>query len=416
LKDRILLKWYNSKAALRIWIVLIPVFLVVFFIGLQGILGSVFPPLDFLGFISAKKLSAFVRELVLYTSKRVTVDLLLIALGIWGIYVAVKRALYSVLTVLKPSNKEDFVGTVYERLKLTRGPVVTVLGGAAGLMPVLHGLKKYTNNINAVILPSEKNIRSAMLALSDAESLNKLFGYNFAGTKLSEFNLGDLYIKAMTEVAGDTERALSESANVFSLAGRIYPLVKDRAALEYTTDGGRKITEESSLLCGNLTVKAVGLQAASGRANEKVLELIKTSDAVVLGPGSLYADILPFFLVKGVSEALFASRGIKIFVPALMALKYEPGKPVVSRQVKTILAYAKKPVIDAVVVNEKELPEEALVIYRRYRSVGYIVDDTALKELGIRVVKRGMSRLTEDGFIRHDPQALGRALIKLISI
>ena len=409
-------KIFNSKAVIRVWIVVILLSVVVFFIGLQGALGSVFPPLDFLKFISANRLSAFVRGVVFYTSKRVTIDLILIGLGTWGMYVAVKRGLYAVLTVLKPSNKNDFVGNVYERIKLTRGPKVVVLGDAAGIAAILNGLKKYTSNIDALILPTDKNITSTLTALADTKSLSKLFGYRFEKTGLSEFNFGDLYIKAMKEVTGDVSSALNESANVFSLAGRIHPLVLDPVTPEFKTTTGRKVVSEEVLIKENLKVSSVGLSDEPYRVNEKVLEIIKKADTIIIGPGSLYASILPSLLIKGVPEALFASRGFKIFVVNLMAQKYEPENSTASSQVKAVLDYAGEPVIDAVVVNTSGVPEEILVKYRHYRSDRIAIDEEKLLELGVKVSKRHMTKITEDGLIRHDPQSLGRALIKLISI
>ncbi len=416
MKENGISKWYNSKAVIRIWVFLILVSVVVFFVGFQGVLGSVVPEWDFLKFISAKKTSAFVRNMIFRSSKYVTIDLIFIGLGIWGMYFAVKRGLYSILTVLKPSNKNDFVGSVYERLKLTRGPKVTVIGGASGIMPVLHGLKKYTNNIHAVILPTEKNIRSTLVALSDTKTLNKLLSYRFESAKLKEFNFGDLFVKAMKDVSGDTVNALNESANVFSLSGRIYPLTKDPVIVEFKVKDGKKVTEEEYLIKNNLKVISVRIQTEDYRVNEQALEIIKSSDAVIIGPGSLYATILPSLLVKGVPEALFGSRGIKIFVLNLMTQKYEGGNHTASEQIKTILDYAGEPVIDVAVINKNAVPEEALLKYRRFRAGSILVDEANLKEFRIAVSKRSMLKITEDGLIRHDSQALGRALIKLISI
>ena len=416
MKESGIAKWYNSKAAIRIWIFLILVSVVVFFTGLQGVLGSVVPQLDFLKFISAEKASAFVRGLILRSSKYVTIDIIFIGLGIWGMYFAVKRGLYSILTVLKPSSKHEFVGSVYERLKLTRGPKVTVIGGSSGILPVLQGLRKYTNNINAVILPTERNIRSTMSALSDTKTLSKLLGYRFESSNLKEYNFGDLFVKAMRDVSGDTVNALNESANVFSLSGRIFPLTKEPVGVEFRIAGGKKVTEEEILIKKNLKLVSVALQAKNYTVNEKALEIIRNSDAVIIGPGSLYATILPSLLIKGVPEALFGSRGIKIFVLNMMAQKYEPGNHTASEQVKTLLEYAGEPVIDAVVVNKHGIPEEALLKYRRYKAANILVDEANLKEYEITVSRRAMLKITEDGLIRHDPQALGRALIKLISI
>jgi uncharacterized cofD-like protein len=283
-------------------------------------------------------------------------------------------------------------------------------------MPVIQGLKKYTNNINAVILPTEKNIRSTLVALSDAKTLNKLLSYRFESAKLKEFNFGDLFVKAMKDVSGDTVNALNESASVFSLSGRIYPLVKDPVVVEFKVADGKKITEEEILIKNDLKVVSVKIQTENYRVNEQSLEIIRNSDAVIIGPGSLYATILPSLLVKGVPEALFGSRGIKICVLNMMAQKYEPGDHTASEQIKMILEYAKEPIVDVVLANKNGIPEDALLKYRRYRASNIFVDDANLKEFEIAVSKRSMLKLTENGLIRHDPQALGRALIKLISI
>jgi len=416
LKESSISKWYNSKAAIRIWVFLILLSVLVFFMGFQGVLGNIIPEMDILKFISAKKASAFVRELIFRSSKYVTIDLIFIGLGLWGIYFAVKRGLYSVLTVLKPANKNDFVGSVYERLKLTRGPKVTVIGGSSGIMQVVLGLKKYTNNINAVILPTEKNIRSALVALSDTKTLNKLLSYKFESSKLDEFNFGDLFVEAMKEVTGNTVNALNESANVFSLSGKIYPLTKEPVLPEYYTLAGKRIISEQVLIKKKLKVAAVKLQKENYRVNEKALEIIRNSDAVIIGPGGLYTDLLPALLVKGVPEALFGSRGIKIFVLNMMARQYEPGQHTASEQLQKILHYAGEPVIDVVLTNKNGIPEEALLKYRIDKDAEIIIDEDAMRELEIKISKRSMLKLTEDGLVRHDPQALGRALIKLISI
>jgi len=410
------LKLFNSKSVIRVWVGVILLSVIIFFVGLQGALGSVFPPLDFLKFISANRLSAFVRGIIIYTSKRVTIDLLLIGLGVWGMYVAVKRGLYSILTVLKPSNKQDFVGNIYERIKLTRGPKIAVLGDAAGIAVILNGLKKYTSNIDVLIMPTDKNIRSALTALADTRSLSQLFGYGFENTRLSKFNFGDLYVKAMEDVTGDISAALNESANVFSLAGRIYPLVLDPVLPEFKTTGGKTVKSEETLISENLKIRSVCLSAAAYRVNEKVLEIIKGADTVIIGPGNLYSSILPAMLVKGIPEALFASRGLKILVVNLLAQKYEPGNATAGGQVRAIFEYAGEPVIDAVVVNSSTMPGGIPAGNKQHRYENVMIDEKELLELGVTVSRRNMSKICEDGLIRHDPQALGRALIKLISI
>src|SRR5207245_1653452 len=54
-----------------------------------------------------------------------------------------------------------------------------------------------------------------------------------------------------------------------------------------------------------------------------VLEALRTADAVILGPGSLYTSILATLVVPGMVEAVAAAPGARILVCNLMT---EPGE------------------------------------------------------------------------------------------
>ena len=54
-----------------------------------------------------------------------------------------------------------------------------------------------------------------------------------------------------------------------------------------------------------------------------VLEAIAEADAIVIGPGSLYTNVIPNLLVKGVTKAIKESKAFKIYVSNLMT---EPGQ------------------------------------------------------------------------------------------
>src|SRR5437899_1377649 len=72
-----------------------------------------------------------------------------------------------------------------------------------------------------------------------------------------------------------------------------------------------------------VTVAVDGGGSAVLRGEYGVLEALRTADAVILGPGSLYTSILATLVVPGMVEAVAAARGARVFVCNLMT---EPGE------------------------------------------------------------------------------------------
>ncbi|MCV4677194.1 2-phospho-L-lactate transferase CofD family protein, partial [Escherichia coli] len=50
---------------------------------------------------------------------------------------------------------------------------------------------------------------------------------------------------------------------------------------------------------------------------------ISEADIITLGPGSLFTSLLPPLLVRGVGDAIAASRAVKVFICNLMT---QPGE------------------------------------------------------------------------------------------
>ena len=132
--------------------------------------------------------------------------------------------------------------TIYARRSRGRGPKVITIGGGTGLSVLLRGLKAHTENITAVVTVADDggssgrlrremgvlppgDFRNCLVALSDDETLlTELFQYRFTqGDGLAGHSFGNLFIVAMTDIAGSFEDALSESSRVLAVRGKIVP-------------------------------------------------------------------------------------------------------------------------------------------------------------------------------------------------
>ena len=86
-----------------------------------------------------------------------------------------------------------------------------------------------------------------------------------------------------------------------------------------------------------------------------VIEAIKNADCIVIGPGSLYTNVIPNLLVNGVTKAIKESVAIKVYISNIMT---EPGQTdnySVSDHLNAIIDHCGKGIIDIVFMIQEKL-------------------------------------------------------------
>src|SRR4030042_1018932 len=117
--------------------------------------------------------------------------------------------------------------------KDTKNPKIVVIGGGTGIHSLLRGLKRYTQNITAIVTMMDSggssgklrdefgylppgDTRQALAALTpdDRSSLilRQLFNYRFAkGDGLEGHSFGNLFLTALTDITGGPDKAIAEA-------------------------------------------------------------------------------------------------------------------------------------------------------------------------------------------------------------
>ncbi len=403
-------RWLYSRPMLKTWVVVFIVSLVLLAFGLNGIIGHIFPKLDLTHIVSAKTFSAKVRVTVVKLSKLVTIDFIALGIGLLGILMAVRRGTYAFLTIVNPGRKGGYISSVYTQLRLKRGPKIVVLGGASGVAPLLEGLSSYTENISVISFPEETKLLSSLVALSGSNKrMKELLGFRFGVSRLKRESFGALFLGAMRAEAGGLENALDESSRVLSLSGRVVPATFDKIHLALKTE--RRVRAG-----GKRCVPEVVLKPSGARVNPEAVRVIYSADALVIGPGGFYEEILPFFLLGGIKEAVVRSKCAKILVSNIMTAKNGIDGNYLSDQVKKVLDHAGHSFLHYCVVSEGQVPEETLVKYSAKGACQVRMDWDEVDKLGVKIIRKKLIRIDDAGLVRHDAQRLGRAVIKAISI
>ena len=364
-------------------------------------------------------------------SKSKTFAAVIIIAGMLAIVTGIKRIIKSFVTILLPSKEGDLVDKVYNKLVLERGPKIVVVGGGTGLSMLLHGLKEYTSNITAVVTMADDggssgrlrqdfdmlppgDIRNCLVALADAEPLMaKLFQFRFSDeSELKGHNFGNLFIAAMSQVAGNFDAAIKESSKVLAIRGSVVPSTLNKVTLVAEHYDGTESVGESQIPKALKTIKRIYMKPAGSKPTHEAIEAIRRADGIILGPGSLYTSIMPNLLVEKIYKEIIASRAIKMYVCNVMTQKGETDGYKASDHLRAIIEHTASGIVDYCIVNTAKIPDSMAQRYREEGSSPVTADSENIKKMRCKVIEAHM--ITIKDYVRHDAQKLARIMVDLI--
>lgn len=321
-----------------------------------------------------------------------------------------------------------FNKTVYDK-----GPNIVVIGGGTGLDTVLYGMKKYTNNLTAIVTISDygeaaTNSRKElqMLPLGDVKDsivslaskdgqIDKLFNYEFTKGKLRGLNFSDIYFLAMQEINGNFEDSIIKSNEVLNMVGKVIPVTLDEMKIVAELANGYIVEEKARIpevVSDKITkINRILISPTNCRPAPGVIDAIKNADCIIIGPGSLYTNVIPNLLVNGVTKAIKESSAIKVYISNIMT---EPGQTdnySVSDHLNAIIDHCGTGVVDYCIYDTGEIIPEFI---KKYNMGGQdLVEQDIEKVRGIKFLQRNLAVVSDD-YIRHDPNLVASSIIELI--
>lgn len=340
-----------------------------------------------------------------------------------------KKTTLSIIDMDSSKGNNSLLERLYRRSKLNKGAKIVAIGGGTGLSMLLKGIKKYTNNITAVVTVGDDggssgrlreelgilppgDIRNCIAALADDENLiTELFQYRFKnGEGLEGHSFGNLFLTALCAITGNMVKAVKESSNVLNIRGVVLPATLDdmKLAAEYTD--GTIVNGESNIPEVHKKIKRLFTEPAVCRALPEVIAAIQNADLIILGPGSLYTSVIPNLLVSGVVDAITESAAKKIYVCNIMTQPGETDDYTVASHVNALLSHARgRKIIDAVLVNDS-LPENISEGYAKNGSIPVKLDIENLIPTGVTVVSQKLIEENKQGLVRHSSHRVARAV------
>jgi uncharacterized cofD-like protein len=239
----------------------------------------------------------------------------------------------------READPAEVVELLHAARRRRKGPKIVTIGGGTGMSVLLSGLKKYTDNITAIVTVADDggssgrlrrtlgvlppgDFRNCIAALADDDALTtQLFQYRFSKqgeeNGLGGHSFGNLFIIAMAAVTGSFERALVESGKVLAIRGEILPSTLKDVTLYadvIAEHGATTVRGESAIPHTPYPIERVHLEPDNAPAYPGAVKAILQADLIVLGPGSLFTSVLPNVLVPEIAEAIRVSLAPKVYV------------------------------------------------------------------------------------------------------
>lgn len=315
-------------------------------------------------------------------------------------------------------------------LAFDRLPAVTAFGGGHGLYASLSALRRITDRLTAVVTVADDggssgrlraefgclppgDLRMALAALCADDQWGRtwadLLQFRFGGDgPLGGHAIGNLLIAGLWEKLGDPIEGLDLVAGLLNAKGRVLPMsavpldiIAEVIGLDpMHPDEVTFIRGQSAAAKTTGEVRAVRLEPADPPAHPEVIDVIRESDYIVLGPGSWFTSVIPHLLVPELAEALIESPAKRILTLNLMPADETVGYSA-SRHLEILAEHAPRLRLDTIVADDAfARGDRHLVTYAESLGAQVVLADLAMR----------------DGTPRHDPLRLGSIYAEVMGV
>lgn len=259
------------------------------------------------------------------------------------------------------------------------------------------------------------DIRNCMVALSEDEHLlSRLFQFRFDQGELEGHSFGNLFVAALSHITGDFAQAVQMSSQILATRGKIFPATNADVTLAALMEDGSLVRGETNITASKLSIVELMLEPETADPLPETLEAIANADLITLGPGSLYTSLITNLLVRGIPEALAASRATKVFVCNLMTQANESLGLTASQHIEKLQQHARgvqAPIFDYALINTGPISAERLDQYAREGQEPIAADLDAVRALGVEPVTGNF--LHEGDVLRHDYDRVAEKLLAM---
>ena len=323
------------------------------------------------------------------------------------------------------------------------GPKVVVIGAGTGTFTVLSALKYYARDITAIVNMSDDggstgilrdelgalppgDVRQCLVALSESDQqMRDLFNYRFDEGTFGGHSFGNIFLTALEKTTGSFADAVKTAGEILKISGRVVPVTLSNVKLVLTEEDGNVIKGEYQIVQHSFKAKHPKLSLEpNAKLNPQAKIAIESADIVVIAPGNLYTSLAPTLMVKGLSDALEATKAKLIYISNLVTKPGQTDGFKVHDYVSEIERFVGTKAVDYVIYNNHQ-PSASLL--KRYAQAGeYAVeyDEAVFKTAKYQAIGESLisgtiprlkpsEQLIPRTLIRHDSDKVARLIMRI---
>ena len=317
---------------------------------------------------------------------------------------------------------------------------ILTIGGGSGQFELLSGLRDIEEiEITSVVSMADNggstgrlrdelgilppgDVLKCVIALSPYRDfaqrtmLKRLNGYK----RLQGHNAGNLLLTILSQYTDNFPTAIQTLSEVLEIRGKVLPGTINKVTLVAELTDGNRIYGESAIDIpenhAREHIKNVYLVPHFDNTISvypPVIEAIRNSDYILLGPGDLFTSIIANLIVPGIKEALQETHANIIFILNIMT-KFGETHNFKSRDfIQKIEEYLGRQV-DGVICNAAKPCDRLLQKYRAERAE-FVDIDRSENWVGKRAIYAGDLLDKSDEIVRHDPNKLASVIQSIIN-
>ena len=256
--------------------------------------------------------------------------------------------------------------------------------------------------------------------------MRDLFNYRFDDGSLKGHAFGNLFLTALEKMTGSFGEAVQLASQVLNIQGRVIPTTLTDITLCVESASGEPIKGQFKIAHADIAKQPKVWLEPEAVAHPAAVRAILEADMVVIAPGNLYGSLAPALVIGEIQEALAATRAKCVFVCNLVTKPGPTDGLSVADFASEIERLAGSEFLDYVVFNTDEPSKELMAKYAHDGEHTVQYDISELKRqhyefrgAGILAKNIWTGAQSSDpiaavrSFIRHDPDAVARQLMRL---
>jgi uncharacterized cofD-like protein len=231
---------------------------------------------------------------------------------------------------------------------------------------------------------------------------------------------GNMLITMLSRYTGSFPAAIRTLAEILEVSGRVLPATTNKATLVAELVDGSRIYGESAIDIPQSTQREqiedlflVPHHNGSILAYPPVIESIKDSDVILIGPGDLFTSIIASLIVPGIKEAIQSTTARIFYILNIMTKFGETHNFKGQDFIKKVEIYLGRQV-DGIILNNKRPNIRLLKKYFAKKSE-FVEIEALEKQISNRRIYTDDLLDSSDDMVRHNSKKLASLIQAIIS-